>query len=277
MLPLFVLIALAGCNNNSSRSRESEVVSQRYIHKYGYDVSPDEWQSNHYPGQVITAMRNGVTITSTYEDGILHGPTTYTHPHSQTLESLEVYSHGTMAKKTIYDVKGLPEREEQYLSPSRLKVISWYKQGSPRSSEEYCDSALVSAEYFNTKNECEARISNGYGERITRDRSGRLLSNERIDEGFVALRKTFHENSTPSSIVSFAGGTQHGEKRLFAEGGEPISVENYINGQKDGLCTYYQNGAKYLEIGRVSLSTAPNFWKRTSGYKANATASQLST
>ena len=248
MLSLFTLLALAGCHENSNRNRESEVVSQRYIHKYGYDVSPDEWQSNHYPGQVITTMRNGVTITSTYDDGILDGQTTYTHPHSQTLESVEVYSHGTLAKKTFYDVKGLPEREEQHLSPSRLRVTSWYKLGSPRSVEEYQDQALVSAEYLNTKNECEARITNGFGDRITRSSKGHLISSEKIEEGFVSLRKTFHENGTPRSIITFAGGTIHGEKRVFAESGEPVSVEAYVNGQPHGSCSYYQNGTKYLEV-----------------------------
>lgn len=248
MLSLFTLLALAGCHDNNNRSRESEVVSQRYIHKYGYDVSPDEWQNNHYPGQVITTMRNGVTITSTYDDGFLDGPTTYTHPHSQTLESVEIYSHGILTKKTFYNVKGLPVREEQHLSPSRLKMTSWYKLGSPRAVEEYQDQALASAEYFNTKNECEARVTNGQGERLTRDPKGLLLSSEKIEEGFVTMRKTFHKNGTPSSIVSFAGGTYHGEKRVFAESGEPVSIENYYKGQPHGVCSYFQNGVLYLEV-----------------------------
>src|SRR6267154_4884075 len=78
-----------GCHN-SNRENE-EVISKRYIHKYGYDVSKEEWESTGYPGQVITSLRNGVTITASYEDNFLHGPTTHTYPYSQTMESLSTY------------------------------------------------------------------------------------------------------------------------------------------------------------------------------------------
>ncbi len=33
---------LCGCNNNKDNDN---VVSQRYIHKYGYAVSQEEWES----------------------------------------------------------------------------------------------------------------------------------------------------------------------------------------------------------------------------------------
>jgi len=65
----------------SNKDKNDNVVSQRYIHKYGYDVSKEEWESTGYPGQVVTTLRNGVTLTSSYENGVLHGPTTYTFPH----------------------------------------------------------------------------------------------------------------------------------------------------------------------------------------------------
>ena len=65
-----LLIALSGlfifgCQN-SSKDQDENVVYKRYIHKYGYDVSKEEWEGATYPGQVVTTLRNGVTVTSSY-------------------------------------------------------------------------------------------------------------------------------------------------------------------------------------------------------------------
>src|SRR3989304_2858734 len=79
-------LLLFGCKNNN---QNDDVVSQRYVHKYGYAVSRDEFEAKQYPGQVITLLRNGVTVSSTYENGVLHGPTTHTFPNSQTVRSEE--------------------------------------------------------------------------------------------------------------------------------------------------------------------------------------------
>jgi len=249
LIPALATLSLfiTGCHDNSASRPDQEVVSQRFIHKYGYDVSPDEWQSNHYPGQVITTMRNGITITSTYEDGMLHGPSTMTHPHSETLESLNVFDRGTLVRKVNYDVKGLPDREEAYLSPSRIKVTSWYHTGSPRSIEEYDQDELIEGEYFTLSNESESRVVRGYGERISRNRDGLLVSRELIDEGHISLRETFHPNGTPYIVSPFAAGSVHGERRIYAPSGEPVSIENFRNGLLHGIATYYQNGVKYLE------------------------------
>ena len=69
-LPFLAILVLA-CENDANKK---QVISQRYVHKYGYDVSRDEWKSELYPGQVLTTLRDGKTITETYEDGQLHGP-----------------------------------------------------------------------------------------------------------------------------------------------------------------------------------------------------------
>ncbi|MEX0962101.1 MAG: hypothetical protein WDZ28_04505 [Simkaniaceae bacterium] len=247
-LMALLAMGLAGCHDYSAQDRSQEVVSQRFIHKYGYDVSQEEWQGNHYPGQVITTMRNGVTITSTYEDGILHGSTTYTYPHSETLESLNIFEGGVLVRKVNYDVKGLPEKEELFFGPDHVKVTCWYKSGPPRCIEEYLDDELIEGDYFTLHNESESRVTKGYGERIIRDSDGWLWGKEIIDEGHIALRESFHPNGTLHSSIPFAGGTIHGEKRVFGSTGEPVSIETYQNGYLSGPASYFQNGVKYLEL-----------------------------
>lgn len=248
----FILIGVAalttfGCQNNKKK-QHADVVSERYIHKYGYDVSREEWLSNDYPGQVITTLKNGITVTASYENGILHGDTSYTFPHSQTLESLHTYEKGNLAKKVSYDVRGMPFREETYITPTRVKTKYWYNTGTPKCVEVTDEADLLEGEYFTMKNELESRVSDGNGDRSIRDKHGVLCAKEQIKNGQVAKRETFHPNGSPHVVMSFDIGLVHGEKRVFAETGEPLSVESFRNGKLDGLCTYFQNGVKYLEI-----------------------------
>ena len=247
--PIFCLLALlaSGCQE-PKKQKNDEVLSERYIHKYGYDVARDDWEMSNYPGQVITTMRNGVTITSTYEDGVLHGETTHTHPHSQTLQTRDVFERGNLTHRIGYDVKGVPLQEEQFLSPTRVKITSWYKNGSPKSIETYEDRDLFAGDYYSLENEKESNIEHGFGERVTRNREGLLLTKEQVQEGQVCQRETFHSNGTPHILCSFAGGAIHGTKKIFASTGEPLSIEEHQAGRLDGLSTHFQNGVKYLEV-----------------------------
>ncbi|MCB1106549.1 MAG: hypothetical protein KDK76_00465 [Chlamydiia bacterium] len=247
-----LLIALSGllvfsCQN-SNKDHDENVVSKRYIHKYGYDVSKEEWTGANYPGQVITTLRNGVTVTSSYEDGVLHGPTTYTFPHSNTTESLNIYERGNLVKKTTYDLRSIPQKEEVFLSPSHVKITKWFQKGTPLSVEEYHNNELLEGEYFNERNETMHRVIKGAGIRVTRDQHENIVAKETIDGGFPILRETFHAHGIPHTVVPLSGGLIHGERKVFAPTGEPISVETYKKNVLNGPATYFQNGCRYLEI-----------------------------
>lgn len=248
LLPMvgLLLVGLYGCNS-SNKTKQADVVSQRYIHKYGYDVSKDEWNSNHYPGQIVTTLKNGITIVSAYEDGVLHGPTSCSYPYSQTLETLQIYEKGHLVKKTSFDIKGVPQKEELFLSPGHVKAKLWYSTGTPMCVEERLDDVLLEGEYYTLQNELESKVENRAGIKTLRSQDGSLLAKETISQGGVAARETFHINNTPHTIVSFRNGLLHGEKRMFGITGEPILVENYECGELQGACTYYQNGYKYQE------------------------------
>ena len=246
---LFLLGALVllsyGCNKNDD---ENPVVSQRYIHKYGYAVSKQEWEEKKYPGQIITSLRSGVTLTATYEDGILHGPCTHTHPHSQTVEYYYLYNQGALVKEIVYDALGMPIRERVQLSPTRYSLTSWYKDGTPMSVEDYASEELVEGEYFSTSNELEARIEKGNGSRIRRDRAGILLSKDDFEGGYMVKRDTFYASGAPESTTPYLLNQLHGERRAFAESGEPLSIEEWWHGQLHGKSTYFKNGSKEREI-----------------------------
>lgn len=248
LVPLLglLLVGLCGCQNNS-KTKKSDVISQRYIHKYGYDVSPEEWKHNHYPGQVVTTLKNGVTIASSYEDGVLHGPTSYTYPHSQTLESLQVFERGNLVKRTSFDIKGIPMKEDLFLSPGHVKTKTWYRSGTPMCSEEKLEDALIEGEYYTLQNEIESKVEDAHGIKTVRSIDGDLIAKETISQGEMIIKETFHSDGKPATIAYFTHGLLHGEKKFFGPSGEPVLVEHYHKGKLHGPCSYYQNGCKYLE------------------------------
>lgn len=240
---------LSGCGNHK---KESQVISQQYIHKYGYAVSKEEWNAKKYPGQVITTLRNGVTLTSTFENGVLHGPTTRTYPHSQTVENYSLYNGGAIVKEIRYDIKGMPVRESLQLSPTRYAITLWYADGTPLSIEEFAGHELLDGQYFTMTNEIEARVEKGHGKKIHRDEKGLLLAIEEYAQGYVTKRETFYPTGAPESITHYAQGKLHGEKRTFQQTGEPIVIEEWVHGKLDGKTTHFKNGTKISEVSYLN-------------------------
>lgn len=240
------LMSLCGCQQ-SSKTKKNDIVSQRYIHKYGYDVSKEEWKNNLYPGQVVTTLKNGVTVISSYEDGVLHGATSFTYAHSQTMESLQIFERGNLVKKTSFDIKGVPKKEEVFLSPGHVRTKLWYKTGTPMCLEETLDSKLIEGEYFTAENDVESKVEAGEGIKTIRLEDGSLLSRESFKDGICVAKETYFPSGSPETMTYFYKGQLHGEKKVFGASGDPIAVENYSYGKLHGLSTYFQNGYKYLE------------------------------
>jgi len=247
---LFALLALGcmtlcGCKNNN---QDDNVVSQRYIHKYGYAVSQEEWETKNYPGQVITSLNNGVTIATTFENGIKHGPTTLTYPHSQIIEYYSLYTQGNKVKEISYDPAGIPIEEWIQLSPTRYSITMWYREGSPMMVEEFAGDELLDGQYYTLDNTLESRVEKGSGIRVRRDRSGTLVAKETIEEGSAVKKETFYASGAPESIAYYYHEALNGERRTFAMNGEPLAIEEWINGRLHGKSTYFKNGNRYLEI-----------------------------
>lgn len=229
-------------------SKPDEVLSQTYVHKYGYAVSQEEWQEKNYPGQVISTLKSGVTITATYENGQLHGPCTYTYPNSTTVEKYVLYNQNQPVKEILYAVSGMPTQETVHLANNAYALTSWYEDGVPKSIEEYAGDQITEGKYFSPENELEATIESGLGTRVVRSASGTLSCKDSIIDGSLVCRETFYENGSPESVSHYYKGLLSGQRQTFTKQGEPLSVEQWANGHLHGIATYYTNGSKEVEI-----------------------------
>jgi len=245
MLVGAIAVTLCSCKKDD---QNSNVVSQRYIHKYGYAVSKEEWDAKNYPGQEVTHMRDGVTVTATYENGTLHGPTTHTFPNSQTVQYYYLYNQGSKVKEITYDPSGMPLQEKIQLSPSRYTMTTWYADGAPMLVEDYAGEELLEGQYFTVNNEIEARIEKGSGKKVLRDQKGMLLSKEDVQGGYVVKKETFYSSGAPESVSTLYRGKLNGELKTFSITGEPTAIEEWVNGKLHGKSTYFKNGTKYLEV-----------------------------
>ena len=229
-------------------NQDNEVISQKYVHKYGYAVSQEEWEKKNYPGQVISSLRNGITVTATYENNQLHGPCTFTYPNSQTVEKYVLYNQNIPVKEVLYDITGMPMQETVQLTQNRNSLTTWYSDGVPRSAEEYTNGELIEGQYFSPNNELETQVEKGNGLRTIRDSRGILVCKDLMQAGLIAKRESFYPTGIPESIANYFQGLLHGERKTFTQQGEPLSVEEWASGALHGVSTYYKNGTKELEV-----------------------------
>lgn len=246
-LPSFIL--LTSCQNSGSFD---QVVSQTFVHKYGFETTPEEWEAREQDGQVVSMLKNGVKVTRSYQNGQLHGPTTYTFPHSSVVEKLLVYDLGTLLKESINDPAGVPIKEEVYEFDNRIIISFWDQKGVPLSVEEYDDEILMDGKYYNPEHELEGEVVEGFGEKIKRDRSGLLISRDIIQNGVIASRMTFHPNGNIQTISHYHDYQLHGEQRKFTASGRPLMELNWNHGVLDGSKIIYRNNAKVAEIPYIN-------------------------
>lgn len=244
----FSWLFLASCQNHT---QFDQIVSQKYVHKYGFDVSEEEWAQRAQDGQVVSVLKNGVRVTRSYENGNLHGPSTYTFPHSSIVEKLLVYDQGTLLKEAVFDPAGMPIREDVYEFDDRNIITLWDEKGVPLSIEEYDADVLVEGKYYTPEHELEGQVVAGFGERTKRDRSGLLLSRDRMENGLIAERTTFHPSGEAQSISHYDNYQLHGEQLKFTTTGKPLMRLQWNNGILDGVKTVYRNGTKIAEIPYV--------------------------
>ncbi len=250
-ISLFLIGSALFTSCQSSNSID-QVVSQTFVHKYGFETSEEEWEARDQDGQVVTMLKNGVKVTRTYENGKLHGPTTSTFPHSSIVEKLLVYDGGTLLKECVNDPAGVPLREEAYEFDNRKIVTMWDDKGVPLSVEEYDDEILMEGKYFTQEHELEAIVEGGYGERIKRDRTGLLISREKIENGIIATRSTYHPNGQIHTISHYHDYQLHGPQMKFTASGRPLMELNWNHGILDGQKIVYRNGSRVAVIPYIN-------------------------
>lgn len=234
--------------NQTPYTRESETLSQAYIHKYGIQVPHNEWKNRGQNGQVVSTLKSGVVVSKNYKDGFLEGETTYSFPHSGAVQKVESYSEGRLILETENYPTGVKKKQVDYISPKRKKVTVWYDNGSPHYYEEYSGEKLVEGEYYNTNHQVEARVDQGTGRRINRDEFGVMISEDKILHGDLVTKTIFYSNGTPKELIPFSNGVITGQKKTFLPGGEPNTVEEWENDHRQGLTIVFQNGEKIAEV-----------------------------
>ncbi len=237
--------ALVSCHNEKSCDC---VVSQKFVHKYGFDLSPEEWESREKDGQIITCLENGVILTNSYVGGVLHGDTTYSFPNSKLIQETDTYNEGILVKKVIYDEEGMPVREDAFDLDERRSSTLWNKEGAPLSIEVYEKDRLISGKYFKADNEIESIIEEGKGIRIKKDRNNLLISKDKIENGDLASRMTFHPEGTLQSISFFKNYVLDGEQKTFTPVGKLLMKMYWKEGRLDGTSLVYRNNNIYKEI-----------------------------
>lgn len=235
----------AGCNNGRCCDN---IVRERYVHKYGVEVAERDWTQRGQHGQVISTQKDGVTVTKTYEGGVLCGDVTYTFPHSQNIERRQNYQEGGLASDAFYYKSGGQKQEMRYIGPNHIIVNTWYMSGEPKSREEYQNESLVQGEYFGKDHAAESHIDSGNGLRITRDEYGQLISKDKFVDGQLVQVTTYYNDGTPREIVPLNRGLTDGRKQFFNPDGTPLRTEEWEMGQLQGNITLYENGEVTAKI-----------------------------
>jgi antitoxin component YwqK of YwqJK toxin-antitoxin module len=237
-------LCAVSCNNHPI----DDVVSQQFVHKYGFHVSEQEWEQRAQEGQVVTLLKNGVKITHSYENGLLHGPTTHTFPHSDVVEKLLVYDEAALLKECLYDSSGMPIQEEVYELDDRTILTLWDEKGVPLSVEQFDGELLVEGAYYTPEHQLEGEVIEGIGDRIRRDRTGLLLSHDRIENGVMASRTTYHANGQVHTVSHYHDHQLHGEQLKYSSQGKPLMILNWSHGVLNGPKTVFRSGYKVAEI-----------------------------
>ena len=225
------------------------VVEEKYVHRYGVEVPPQDWSQQGRHGQVVTTLTNGVVVAKNYEGGVLQGDTTYSFPHSEVVQKIETYNQNTLVKETTNYSSGTSMKEVRLTSPNSQEVSWWYENGTPRANETFADGRMMRADYYNYSYQIESKIDDGQGQRIMRDPYGLQLSTDEFKDGILLTSTTYHPNGAPKESIPFNGtGIVHGVKKTYMPAGEPKTVEEWVGNKKHGVTTIYQNGEKVAEV-----------------------------
>lgn len=241
-------VLLSGCFSSDSGN---PILSQTYVHKYGFEVPENEWQEREEEGQIVTLLKNGVKVVRNYENGLLHGTTTFTFPHSPVVEKVQVYDQGVLLKEVVHDETGVPIREEASEFDQRMVITLWDEKGAPISIEEFEKDLLLEGKYYNPSHELEAQVEAGFGERIKRDRNGLLISRDLVENGIMATRTSYHPNGVVHTISHYLDSELHGVQQKFTSTGKPLLTLEWNRGILDGTKIVFRNGVKVAEIPYV--------------------------
>lgn len=242
---LILLVSLASCQ--TGRDPSDEVVCET-VHRYGVPLDPQDWSERGQNGQVISMRNDGVAVTRSYDEGVVHGDCTYTFPHRDVVQKREVYHQGVLQQENFHYSNGLPERQVAHEAPQKKVVTAWYESGSPKALEEHINGSLIRGEYYNANHQLESRVDDSSGSRINRDGQGQLVALDEIENGQVKKNTTYHPDGTPAAMTPYVQNTVEGERRTYFPGGEPATIEQWSNNRQHGPTAVYEQGEKRADV-----------------------------
>lgn len=245
----FFILAASACQ---SIKDQSDCFDCTYVHPYGVPVEGDRWVKNGCTGQKIISWRDGVTVTQAYVDGLLHGESSYSYPHSSQIERIEHYENNNLKKQVFYTWAGVPKQSVEYGPAEERTITVWYESGNPLSVETYQGQKLITGKYFNITNQQDSWVYQGDGERITRNEMGHFVSLDAFKNGELVSMTQYHPNGSPREIASYEKGVLHGERKTYYCGGEPMSIEMWDRGEQTGVTVVFQDGEKFAEVPFVN-------------------------
>lgn len=239
---LGISVLVTGCRGPQNQ----EIVKEIY-YKYDLPCTKPDWEIRGEDGKIVQLRKDGVSITRSYEQGILHGETSYTFPNASTIAQIDLYENGTLVASQHNYASGIPHTKEHYKNELLTEKTIWYEDGTPSLHELYEEGYLLSGEYRTVLNVVESKVQDGQGTRICRSSEGELLSKDAIKNGELFESVTYFANGDPATITPFEKGQIHGMRLTFLQGGVPQTVEQWENGNQEGLTITYQNGEKLSE------------------------------
>lgn len=245
-----VSIVVTACGSRTKSEDTVDVIDEKYVHRYGMAVPSDFWASSGEHGLVVSTLADGVVVTKSYASGVLEGDTTYSYPHSSQIQKRQTYQSGALTQETEYFFDGTPRWQNAYNCPEygSTTMCTWYLSGTPKSVELYQGNNLVTGDYFTTLNQRDAFVEGMQGSRLNRDDYGQLQSTDKIENGQMVLRQTFHPNGSPKETIPYCNGLIDGTKRTYHPAGEPDTIEQWSVGQQEGATVVFQHGERYAEI-----------------------------
>lgn len=231
-----------------SQSSHDEIVKTTYYHSYGPEVDREEWKAQGASGEVVETLKNGVEVRREYENGVLHGTSSWTFPYKKVIERTEEYVQGKRTLSGRNYENGSPEVEEEWEPGDKRIVHAWYTDGAPRLLEEYQRGRLAEGKYFTLEGDLEGSVTLGNGSRVERSCGGVLSTKEEIRSGDVMKRESYCPNGQLREVVLFQGNKRHGECRRYAENGQTVAIENWTFGALDGVQTYFEGGLPARQV-----------------------------
>ncbi len=247
LFSLCFLLLLSSCK----KAPLGEEVICSTIHRYGVPIEPREWENRGQSGQIVSLRKDGVTVTRSYDNGIVHGNCSYSYPYRETVQKKEIYNRGALQQEISYFPTGLPSDQIIYESPDVQLRTFWYENGAPQCQEKIEKGLLCQSEYYTPEQHMESQIQEGFGTKTYRNSHGTLEYIDQIEQGQTTFRTHFHPNGNPAATVPYCNGLIEGERRSYLPEGEPLTIEMWENDQQHGHTTTFEFGERRADIPYV--------------------------